>query len=229
MTEPTSSAQVPQIEVTLKPPPSSPETLSSSLTKAIAPILGIGGAIGALLLSLGWSYSWHWFDAWDVPYASLGLDPNILLEYGRLVVLHFWWLALSWIGLVFAGLWCITRLTLPKGSMVGLCLVAFLVPWFGSHSLAKHAARGELSRISEARLSNFPEVQILFRPGLEEMLGDRVAAEMSESLCHRMLYKAVDGLWLVRMNAVGGRYSTVFIPTQTVTYLRLRPPSGGEC
>jgi hypothetical protein len=229
MTEPTSSEQVPQIEVTLRQPASSPETLSSSLTKAIAPILGIGGALGALLLSLGWSFGWHWFDAWDVPYASLGLGPSILLEYGRLVVLHFWWLAVLWIGLVFACAWCITHFTLPKGSMIGLCLAAFLVPWFSSHSLAEQVARAELSRISETRLSSLPEVQILFRPGLEATLGDRVAATLNENLCHRLLYKAADGLWLVRMNAVGGRYATVFIPSDTITYLRLRQPRGGNC
>ncbi len=228
MSEPKSSDPVQKVEVTLTPN-SSPETLPARLTQAIAPILAIGGALGALLLSLGWSFAWHWFAAWDVPYASLGLGPGILFEYGRLVVLHFWWLALLWIGLVSAGAWCIVHFNLAKGSMAGLCLVAFLLPWFSSDSLAEKVAHAELSQISQDRLSSLSEVHIRFRPNLEESLGERLAASFNENLCHRLLFKAADGLWLVRMNAVGGRYATVFIPNDAIIYLRLRQPSGGEC
>lgn len=228
MSDPTFTRAAQKSEIALTQP-QTPETLPARLTQAIAPILAISGALGALLLSLGWSYAWHWFEAWDVPYASLGLGPSILFEYGRLVVLHFWWLAFLWLGVIFLSAWCIFHYNLSKGSLIAFCLTGFLAPWFGSHSLAKQVAYYELRQISEDRLSSLPEVQVLFRPDFEAAIGDRLKATLSNNLCHRLLFKAEDGLWLVRMNAVGGRYATVFISDEMIAYLRLRHPSGGDC
>lgn len=191
---------IPKIEVRLTSDPS-PPSFASRLTSAIAPILLVGGYIGALLLSLGWSFAWHWFATWNVPFTSLGVGPDVLLEYGRIVVLHHWWQFLVWVALGVAGMWAIIYLNLGKGFLTLFCLSTFLVPWLASHSFGKRLADAEVQQIQRERFVGLPVVNLYLEPGLDEALNERARAALvtGPNLCHRLLYKALDGLWLLRL------------------------------
>lgn len=218
---------IPKLEIKLTSDPT-PTSFASLLATAIAPIVAIGGSVGVLLLSLGWSYAWHWFAAWNVPFASLGLGPDVLLEYGRLVVLHFWWAALIWFVLVAAGGWAVFHYDLGKSPFILLCLAAFLTPWFASHHLGKRAAGVEVQQIQRKQLAGLPGVILTFQPGLEAALTDRVRSSLGTG-CNLLLFKASDGLWLLWQRTGGWGSETIFIPNEAILHVRLRRPSGEQC
>lgn len=213
------------------PPPSEPESLVIRLTKAITPVLGFGGAAGVLLISLGWSYAWHWFAAWNVPFANLGLTPEILLEYGRLVVWHFWWQACVALAILVLAVSDAHRKRGCDKALPAVMLLVFLLPWLFSHKLADLAVTSALAQQRDQHYASWPEVQLILQPDQADALPSDLVTSLGTGpdLCHRLLFKAPDGLWLIRMNAIGRPGATVFVPSEAILYLRLRAPSGGDC
>lgn len=206
-------------------------SLVTLIAQAIAPVLAAGGAITALLLSLGWSYAWHWFAAWNVPFASLGLGADILLEYGRIVVQHFWWLTILWMSAAAFGVWYVHLKKLGTAALAGLFIIIFLAPWLSSHFLSGKAVDASVRKAYAQNFSSWPESHIILRPEHAKALSDNIrqSLSMGPSLCHRLLFRAPDGLWLVRMSSAGRPGAAVFLPKETIVYLRLRAPSGGDC
>ena len=210
---------------------SDPLGLTVRVTRAIGPVLALGGLIAALILSFGWSYAWHWFAHWQVPLASLELGPDLLLEYGRLVVVYFWWLAILWLLVISAAGLGLNRINASDAQFTILIVAAFLIPWLSSHYLG--AKRAEAS-VSEAHATNFgglSEVHMILRPEHTAALPESIRTSLSTgpNLCYRLLFRSSDGLWLVRLDRSGHPGAAVFLPHESVLYLRLRRPRGGNC
>lgn len=206
-------------------------SIAQVLARTIAPLLALGGAVGVLLLSFGWSYAWHWFESVGIPFVSLVLGPDTLLEYGRLVVIQFWWQALLWIAVVAAGVLAI-HTTLRRPALIVFLLGAgFLLPWFASDKLGDATANAEYSEQRAERFGGWPEVHVLLSSDSAKVFPERVLAELSNGphLCYRLMFRATDGLWLARMSGNGLPGAVVFLPAESIEYLRLRRPSGGDC
>ena len=201
------------------------------LTKAIAPVLGLGGAASVLLISLGWSYAWHWFAAWNVPFANLGLTPEILLEYGRLVIWHFWWQGCFALAVLVLAVSYTHHKKGWEKAPTAIMLLVFLLPWLFSHKLADIAVASALAQQREQNYAGWPEVQLILQSDQADALPSHLVTALGTGpdLCHRLLFKAPDGLWLIRMNANGRPVATMFVPEKAILYLRLRAPSGGDC
>jgi len=230
MTEPAIPSLPSKVDVRLVPD-KTPARLPALLSQAIALVLTLGGALGVLLLSFGWSFAWHWFAHWQIPFGSLGLGPDLLLEYGRIVVVHFWWLAVLWLLFIGFAAWAIDRRrggTLPLAVLV---VAAFLIPWLFSHYLGGKAAEAEIREARSANFAVFPEAQVLLHPSNAQALPESILDLLSNgpNLCYRLLLRSSDGLWLIRLGSAGLPIAAVFLPNNAFVYLRLRHPSGGEC
>lgn len=201
------------------------------LAQAIAPLLASGGAFGVLILSFGWSYAWHWFGYWDIPFASLDLGVDLFVEYGRLVVLHFWLVSVAWL-LAVVGVFLLLRL-LKTGSLpyVLIALIAFFLPWFFSDTLGQKRAEADISALQAKNFTKLPEVLVFLN---QDRVSDIPASELSSigrgpNLCHRLVFRDTAGLWLTRLDSASQPSMTYFLATDAVTYMRLREPKGGNC
>lgn len=208
-----------------------PASLPATVLQATAPILAVGGAISVLLLSFGWSFGWYWFAIWNVPFASLNLGPDNLFEYGRIVVIRFWYLALLWLLIVCAVVFCIFRNKLGKAILAASLTAVFLLPWLCSDFLGAKAAERSAKLARSENYSAWSEVHLILTQDYSSVLPANILASLSEGpdLCHRLLFRADDGLWLVRMNSVGHPGAAIFVPEDAVAYLRLRLPRGADC
>lgn len=209
--------------------PPSQVSLAERVGKATAPILAIGGAIGVLLLSFGWSYAWHWFALWQVPFANLGLGGDILLEFGRLVVLKFWYLALAWALVIGLTGFFLAR---QSASLAAPLLVfGLFLPWLSSHWLGEWRAKLAFAEQREANFGGLSQVHLIFDGDYAAAVPPKVLMELSTGphLCYRLLFRSNDGLWLVRVREVGSPSAAVFIPKEAIAYLRLQTAAGGSC
>lgn len=206
-------------------------TLSETLTKAIALTLAGGASLGILLLSFGWSFAWHWFGHWNVPFASLNIGSDLLLEYGRLVVVYYWWLALMWAFSILLSIWVLYRKAARPVAFACVLAAAFIGPWLASHTLGGMRARAEIMIQYADNFGGWPEVHAYLRSDHAAPIDDRILDTLSfgQNLCFRLLFRGPDGLWLIRMNGSGAPGATIFLPEEAIAYLRLRPPSGGDC
>lgn len=232
MADPTIPPLPPRIEVMLVPAEKSiPPSLLVRVAQATAPVLALSGAIGVLLLSFGWSYAWHWFAHWQVPFASLGLGPDLLLEYGRLVVVHFWWLALLWLLAIATAAGGLHRINAGTAHFACLIVVAFLIPWLSSHYLGAKRAEASVAELRAANFGGWPEVHVILNSEQAAVLPGSLLGELSigPNLCYRLVLRASDGLWLVRIGGNGQPGPAAFLPNDAIVYLRLRAPSGGDC
>jgi len=232
MTEPDDHPLPSKIEVTVDHVGrSEPPSLTVRVARAIAPVLALGGVVGALLLSFGWSYAWHWFAHWQVPFASLELGPDLLLEYGRLVVVYFWWLALLWLLVISCAGWVLHRINASTAQFAILIVTACLIPWLSSHYLGAKRAEASIAQLHVTNFGGWPEVHLILRPESAATIPNSILATLSTgpNLCHRLLFRASDGLWLARLDQNGHPRAAIYLPHETITYLRLRRPSGGAC
>lgn len=221
-----------RVEVKLLPDENeAPPSFLTLLGKAITPVLSIAGFVGVLILSFGWSYAWHWFAQWGVPFASLELGADLLFEYGRLVIVYFWWLALLWIVVFSGSALAFYRFSAKPIWLALLIVFAFVVPWLFSHQLGALRAAAAAKEQQASNFAGWPEVHLIFNGEVADALPEGIQAEMSTgpNLCYRLLFRATDGLWLAKIESSGLPSATVFIANDAITYLRLRDPRGGFC
>lgn len=211
-------------------PPPEP-TLRVLLAQAIAPLLASSGAFGVLILSFGWSYAWHWFAFWEMPFSSLELGPNLLIEYGRYVILHFWWLAIGWL----VALGVVAAFLQYKGTgsvyFVLLAVVGLLIPWLASDWLGKQRAHYDIESLAEQDFGTLPEVVVFLH---KERVGDLPSSRIKTDgsvpyLCHRLIFRGKKGLWLVQLNEQAYPQETIFVGESAITYIRLRQAKGAAC
>lgn len=208
-----------------------PSSLASQVIQSITPILALGSAFGVVFLSLGWSYAWHWFAEWQVPFTSLRIGADHLFEYGRIVLARFWWLAVIWVSVFCIGAWLLRVLGQGGSAFAVLFLIATFSPWLAGHQLAKIAVKAEVAKANAENFAGWPEAHVLLYGEYADDLPANIKSELSlgPDLCYRLLFRADDGVWLVRMNRIGQPEKAVFLPDDAILYLGVRSPSGGDC
>ena len=197
--------------------------------KRLAELLAIGGLLAGLVLSLGWSYAYSWFQAWKMPLASLDLGTDHLFEYGRLALVANSWIILLASAALIAVFWMIraygprpTKATVPILMIAGL-----LLTWLGTHWMGSRAAQSDFKALSEGNFVLLPLAEVTLADEAAvpaDFAGDIVPGRP----CYRVIYTASDGLWLARTRDNNPDPLVAMIPRDQIVLVRLYP-SQGNC
>jgi hypothetical protein len=197
------------------------------VVSAAALVLGL---ITAWLYVTGWTYAYHYFDAFPIPMRMAELPKEHLFVYGGLVV---WKNLIASLVIALAMLAAIAGCVHYRGWIgrfgVTTIVVILVLAMFAFGRLAAiRAADADFETQRASDYDAYPRVRFALKdtaPPDRERLAD-----LAESDCGRLVLATTDWLFLIRpiRGAVAVPLDTFVIPRNGVTSLRLKA-DGASC
>lgn len=204
----------------------SKHTSSQDIFKRIAELLGIAALLAGLILSLGWSYAYAWFQAWKMPLATLSIGEDHLFEYGRLAIVASLWIILPFVIVSAICLWLPNRYLPSLRSGIPLIMVVgLLLCWLGAHWTGKHAALADFERMIEGNFQLLPVAEILLKPDAK-VPSDFARDIMPGRPCYRVIFASPEAVWLARTRDNNSDPLVAMLPRAQIVLLRLYPKQG---
>ena len=196
------------------------------MLKIVAELLGIAAVLAGLVLSLGWSYAYAWFQSWKMPLSTLSIGVDHLFEYGRIVIVANVWLIVPAI-ILLCVLYFLSKkhLVLPANFLPLVLVAGMIVCWLSAHWMGKHAATADFEKMAEGDFQLLPMVAIVLKPGTEIPSG--FARDIAlERPCYRMIFISDDDIWLARTRDYNRDPLVAMVPRDQVALLQLHPTRG---
>ena len=194
--------------------------------KRVAELLGLAALLAGLILSLGWSYAYAWFQAWKMPLATLSIGADQLFEYGRLALVANLGIILPTVAVLIAILWVIRTRFPALATAIPLLMVAgLLVSWLGAHWMGKRAALADFDRLVQGQFQLLPLAEIVLKPDVK-VSGDFARDIAPGQPCYRVVYIAPDAIWLARTRDNNRDPLVAMVPRDRIVLLRLYPRQG---
>jgi hypothetical protein len=191
------------------------------VVSAVALVLGL---ITAWLYVTGWTYAYHYFDAFRIPMRMADLPKEHLFVYGGLVV----WknlaasiaVALA-VGAVIAG--CVRyRGWLRRFGITTIVVILVLTVFALGRLAAIRAAEADFGTQRASDYDAYPRVRF----ALEDTAppGKELLADLAGSDCGRLVLATADWLFLIRpiRGAAAARLDTFVIPRDHLKSLRVK-------
>jgi len=193
-----------------------------------------------LVYVAGWSYAYHWFEAFNLGVTGLDIPAEYHFMYGFWVLRGAWWLVLLYLSGLVAWAWLRRRAPAsgpaPWGAAGGLLRaviipalpVALLLLFVGAYQLGASAADGAYRRHHEQGFAGYPPVRVWLKPGaaaapprLQRLRGQLRGAE------YRLLLQSKSALYLLKP-AAHAALPTVAVPLSEVAAWRVLPVNPGR-
>lgn len=198
-----------------------PEKSEPNFFKRVAEILGVGALVGALVVSLGWSYAFAWFLNWKIPFHPLKLRIEDILEYGRLAI------SSSYLGIVLTAILlglCFIFLKFKVFARLGpLVFVLIAVTlWMAAHWFGTWTARRDFEAHVNEGFENLPMVEITFAKDV--VVPDFFLQDVSPGqACYRLVFSAENAIWIARTEHGDRDPPIAMVPLDSLVLLRLYP------
>jgi hypothetical protein len=191
------------------------------VVSAAALVLGL---ITAWLYVTGWTYAYHYFDAFRIPMRMTDLPKEHLFVYGGLVV----WknlaasiaVALA-VGAAIAG--CVRyRGWLRRFGITTIVVILVLAMFALGRLAAIRAAEADFGTQRANDYDAYPRVRSALKDTASP--GKELLADLAESDCGRLVLATAEWLFLIRpiRGAAGVRLDTFVIPREGLKSLRLK-------
>lgn len=199
---------------------------------ASGPTLGDVVSAAALVLALitawlyvtGWTYAYHYFDAFRIPMLMADPPKEHLFVYGGLVLWKNWFLSLA-TGLVVFGIIaaCVRyRRRLRRFGIATIVVVLVLALFHLGRLGAVAAARSDFEIQQATDFDAYPRVRFALTDDAEPPAA--LLADLAKSDCGRLVLATKDRLFLIRpvAGAGDGRLDTFIVPRDGIKALRLK-------
>lgn len=200
--------------------------------KAISELLTVFAAVSGLVFSLGWSYSYRWFELWGIPFSSVSLDTGSYFEYGRIVVsAHRYYfvcfLIVALVVVVTPKVRTFSRKLLDRLLSTSVLGVGLVIVWTMCHYLGSTAAKSDFLQLAKTGWVQLSSVSVVFNEGVEIPPSFLADTEIGIP-CHKFVVAGPDAFWFAR--TVDNKLDPLIfmIPKDEVRTLTL-VPNVGSC
>jgi hypothetical protein len=191
----------------------------------------LAALLAGLILSLGWSYAYAWFQAWKMPLTALSISTDHIFEYGRLALVANLSIILPGIAFLIAIIFVIralfarTRYAALAQAGPFVIIAGLLVMWLGAHWIGKRTAAWDFNRLAEGQFQLLPMAEIVLKPDVKAS-PDFARDTAPGKPCYRLVYAAGDAVWLARTRDNNRDPIIAMVPNNQIVVLRLYPRQG---